>query len=575
MSHCKRLCLYSFSDPAGIADRCVLRLLDELRPHCTEIAVVLSGAALTKSAEESLSARCDRLIGAQGALSPLAAWGKGIGAYSAAALAAFDEILCLDDSLLGPCRPLDGFFSEMDAREADFWSLCPRYPQQRADRRVFAEGSLLAFRRPVIASGALPDALAQNAGKLTELLLAAGFRFDSFVGGDALSSFAYDPLRFAPLRLVREMGCPFFSREIFSLPPRELYALSDRSEAAELLAYLREQKLFDTDLAWEHLLRRCHLGDLQRSLALRRVLGADGCGESGHSPACALLLMVRDEQALLSAAHCAHALPHGGDLFVCCADETLKSAAEELFADGGWHKLSVCVQANPGLGAGLAPEEYALVCVVCPGGGAEERDIQNVLPSRDRVEQIFSLFADNERLGVLMSAEEASADWAELYESLCRAHDELGLRCPLAPDRAPFAPRGAFWCRPAVLERLRGADALSARQWLWLLPYAAQDAGLYTASVLTDANAAAEWARLSRELREINYRAFRAFGYHDFNGLVKTLDRFRVYPARRALGLRELWPLLIVKIKRFVPKRLKRRLGELYAALKKAVRGKG
>ena len=174
-----------------------------------------------------------------------------------------------------------------------------------------------------------------------------------------------------------------------------------------------------------------------------------------------------------------------------------------------------------------------------------------------------------------MSAEEASADWAELYESLCRAHDKLGLRCPLAPDKAPFAPRGAFWCRPAVLERLRGAGALPLREWLWLIPFAAQDAGLYTASVLTDANAAAEWARLSRELREINYRAFRAFGYHDFNGLVKTLDRFRVYPARRALGLRELWPLLIVKIKRFVPKRLKRRLGELYAALKKAVRGKG
>ena len=360
----RRLLVFFVSPRDGVPDKYISLLLQDLR-SCCEKTLIVCGAPLGDEGQQALSALSDELLCLDGQTRMVCAYRAALEHIGAEEASSFDEIVFTGDSLMGPVRPFSDVFKEMDGRDLDFLFLCPVFAAQEDpqtyliyDIQEHIRVDFFAMRRSVFQALSFSQVFHEipvrdEAGGpyeeyLTRNLSRAGLKSSCLVDVEGLRATVYDPMLFSPLDLVEKHRCPVFLRQVFVMSRALLHSFADRSQSWELLTWLREKKLYDTQLIWDSLLRHEHMADIKNALKLTFILSSDRT-EHERRPGfgVALVLHLYYPDLIDYCYRYALSMPADCDVYITVPSEELGRAAEAVFRQGPWKTVTYASTFSP------------------------------------------------------------------------------------------------------------------------------------------------------------------------------------------------------------------------------------
>lgn len=581
----KRLVIYFFFDKDGVVDRYVTYMLEEIKKNAAEVFIVCNGK-LNPDGRAAFRKITPRVLVRSNEGFDVWAYKEAMEEYGWDELEAFDEIVMMNSTIMGPVYPLAEMFSEMDGRDLDFWGITQ---YNKVDFDPFGtisyghipahiQSHFIAVRRSMVSSKEFQqywesrpeitryeEAVGMHEAIFTKYFEDKGFRYELFCDPEDLVGHTDHPIIKEPVLMLRKYRCPIFKRRSFFHEYDNLLGSSSGAEGQELMTYLRDETDYDTGMIWENILRTCNMADIKNCLHLSYVLPRDvEIAPSPKKKKTALVMHLYYPDLFESCYEYALSMPEdSGVILTTTTDEKVRKL-KAVFAKGPWKKVVVLNIGNRGrdvsaLLVGAAPylKDYEYVCFMhdkkvpqldnaIKGRAFSERCYQNMLGSRTLVRNIIGLFEKEPYMGILMPPPPNHADyyptlgveWGPNFDSTRALADKMKLRVPMSPDKEPVAPLGTmFWFRTASFKKLidmewkyedfpqepNKTDGTLLHAVERIYPFVAQDAGYYSAWMLSDDYARTEWTNLSYMLRQLNVQSFRLFGYNSHFGLVSSV----------------------------------------------------
>lgn len=546
-----RLGIFCFYNPKGHAPRYVRVLLEALMPHLSELAVVVNGA-LDDESREMFSEYASKIIVKDNEGLDVAAYRMGMLDYGWDALEAFDEVICFNDTVMGPVRPFAEMFDAMDARDVDFWGITT-YPAETLDDEdipTHLQAYWHAYRRSLVSSKPFreyweglhdlrdyAEVTREHEMKFTARFEGLGFTWDSYIDPGKFVALTPYPMLYAPMELLRDTSCPVFKRRSFFLDFDFYFDQTAGQPALELFEYVRDHTDYDSDLIWDAVLPYYNIEHIARALHLNYVLPSCTLNvRRGEAPRAAFIFQVQDLDMLDVTFDALSVLPEGVDLFVTCAPEKVDAIAEYANARSFSKHIEFVPVQNRGrdvsallVGACdvVLSRGYEVIGFAHDKKSAQNQQngshgsisqgftyklMQNTLGSRDYVENILTLFADDPRLGLVCPPPPFQGiyypvtmpnDWGPNFEMTRELlQDRLGIDVPLDPRISTRSALGScYWFRVDALRPLfehgwayedflpegqMGADGSISHAIERATGYIAQSQGYYPAWVMTD-----------------------------------------------------------------------------------------
>ena len=120
-SNAKRLAIFFFYDRRGIVDSYVPYLLEDLKKNVSEIFVVCNGK-LKEEGKKELE-KYGKVLVRENKGFDVWAYKTALETYGWKKLEEFDEVIMLNNTIMGPVYPFAETFEKMDAKNLDFWGL--------------------------------------------------------------------------------------------------------------------------------------------------------------------------------------------------------------------------------------------------------------------------------------------------------------------------------------------------------------------------------------------------------------------------------------------------------------------
>lgn len=583
----KRLVIYFFYDRNGIADRYVSYMLEDMMSNCTELFVVCNGK-LTAEGRETFKKFTPHILVRENIGFDVWAYKEALEHYGWDRLAEFDEVVMMNHTIMGPVYPFAEMFEKMNQRDVDFWGITkfhkvlgdpydtgygciPEHIQSHfiAVRQVMVQSNEFQKYwedRPEICSYA--DAIGKHEAIFTKKFSDCGFRWGVYADTSNMEEFTQNPVIVSPVELIQNYRCPIFKRRNFFHPCMDLISYSDAGQGPQLMEYLKQHTSYDTALIWENLLRTENMADIKNAMKLNYIMPLHSVLREKRPRRVALAMHIYLEELIEYCYQYALSMPEESDIYISSGSEGTCKKIESVFKNGPWHQVKVIQVENRGrdvggllMGSGPYLNQYDYVCVAhdkkvaqldygSKGYAFSERCFHNLLGSKELVENILGLFEENPFLGLMCPPPPNHADyyftlgceWGPNFEVTKQLAEGLALSVSIKQDKEPVAPLGGmFWCRAKALDKLfsidwkpadfpqepSGKDGTILHAVERIYPFAAQDAGYYSAWTLSDEYMRVEWSNLAYMLREMNVRAFGLFGLNSFYGLTSTMEYYQ------------------------------------------------
>ena len=229
-----RLLIYVVYDTRGDVEEYIPYALERLREHCSRILVVVNGL-LTPAGRDRLESVADQILVRPNRGFDIWGYKEGLDAVGDG-IAAFDELLLVNDTWFGPVRPFASLFERMDRSPLHFWGMTdhvrvephpftntgylPYHLQSYwvgVRREMFLSEEWSAYWRDLPEMDSYSDAVVKHEGIFTEHFTDRGF-----VGEVAFPTLTDKVENHAVLyaeQLLRA-GCPTLKRRpFFQWPP--------------------------------------------------------------------------------------------------------------------------------------------------------------------------------------------------------------------------------------------------------------------------------------------------------------------------------------------------------------------
>jgi len=579
-----RAAVFVFFDKNGIADRYIDVFLNGLKPYVSRLVVVCNGS-LSDESRALFAAHTDEILVRENKGYDAWAYKAGLDALRWERLSEYDEVLLCNDTVFGPVYPLGEMFGRMGPQALDFWGLTRHEKLEDDEDQIVRKNRaghipahiqsyFLVFRRKLAASkdfrdywAGLPaiaryaDAVGKFETTLTKHFEDLGYLWDSYVKPENIETDAPNFTVFAPLALLEEHRLPLLKTRLFK---QDTLNVNAGEQTRLALEFLKQHTDYDTDLIWESILRRFHQYDLVRSLGLAYVLPADvrippsgdgrlvaerrtGASRLAAAPVgrlrAALVMHVFYPESSGEALRYARSMPDDADVFLTTDTQEKAEMLKRAFSTLENLK-EVRVVANRGrsesaliVGMADAVGQYDVLCFWKEKVSKQVdyhaakswgyKISENLLCSKDYVENVIETFARNPRLGMLAVTPPVHAlywwvpgnEWTVNFDNTKALAERLGLRAPMSRHNPPVTSfGGALWFRAAAMRKLfehpwafadfpeeplpTDGSLLHAIERIY--SFVAQDAGYYPAYVLNDRYAALEVVNLSQVLRSYN-----------------------------------------------------------------------
>lgn len=597
----KRLVIYFFYDADGIVDRYVPYMLEDIKRNCSEIFVVCNGK-LTPEGRATFKKLTPNVMVRENTGFDVWAYKTALEHYGWDKLAEYDEVVLMNSTIMGPIYPFSEMFEEMNQRDLDFWGITKFH---RVDYNPYnteygylpehIQSHFIAVRKSLLCAPefhtywdkhveikSYADAVGKHEAIFTKKFADYGFKWEIYSDTSTLEGYTNYPLMMCPVKTITEFKCPIFKRRTFFHIYCDYISSTEGNQARELMVFLKNQTSYDVDMIWDNILRLYHLTDIASALQLNFILPSrysDVNCEDSHKIALVIHSYFKD--LIPYCYKYALSMPENCDIYVTTNTAEKAQEIRNVFSNGPWEKVEVLNIENRGrdvssllVGVAGRVSNYDYVCFVhdkkttqldygIKGYAFSERCFQNLLPTKEFVQNVIGLLESEPRMGLLFPAPPNHADfystlgneWGPNFECTEKLHKKLQLKCPIAYDKEPRAPLGTmFWFRPEALKKLlefgwkyedfpkepNDIDGTVLHAVERIYPFVAQDAGFYSAWIYSDEYARSEINNLTYELRGLNTRAFALFGTQAYYGLMVAFDDFLQnkgsgYAARRAL----------------------------------------
>lgn len=600
----KRLIAYFIYDKQGIVDDYIIYMLCALKEHSSEIAVVVNGK-LTSESREKLNQVTPVVMVRENKGLDVWAYKTVLDYYGWDKLVTYDEVIMMNFTIMGPVYPLSEMFESMSARDLDFWGITMYHKYEKGDPFGTIEcgyipdhiqSHFIAVRTPMLKSIEFQsywnnmqeikdyrDAVGCHEAMFTKRFSEKGFKWDVYADmGDGYNN---HPILCATREMLEEKRCPIFKRRSFMQDYSNIIHDTVGQEAIEAYDFIDKHTDYDVNLIWDNILRLENQADIKKNMQLNYILdskhGTD-ISEVLKKKRVALVLHFYFEDLAEYCLHYVQSMPKEADIYVTVGSEKKKKIIEETFSVLE-NNVKVILIENRGrdvsallVGTKDFIMDYDYVCFVhdkkvtqlspqTVGAGFSYKCFENLLPTKEFVQNVIRTFEENPRAGLLTPPPPNHGDyyitlgleWGMNYDVTVELAEKLGITVPIDKKKEPIAPLGTmFWFRPKALKLLFDQDweykdfpaepnkidgtLLHAVERIY--SYVVQQEGYYPAWIFSEKGARIEVTNLNYMVRGLNNAVFHmgpgAGNYEDV--LITTKRAFGEWRmCRSALGYLE------------------------------------
>lgn len=504
----KKIAIYSFYDKDGIVDRYVEYFLEHFT-KCVDRLLIVSNGKLPDDQKAKLSKFTGEIIERENEGFDIWGYKTGMDAVGWNELQKYEELITLNNTIMGPVSPLNQVFEKMDKKDLDFWGMTRHYQfdYDWTGRNPWGcipehiQSYFLIFRKTLIESKCFQDywdnlpmlhdyqeAVGYHESAFTRRFEEKGYKWDTFVVTDDMENLTPTPLMDYARLLIEERGMPVFKKRMFFQDYSTMLNSTTGQAAVELYDYLNEKTDYDVDMIWETILRSCHQSDYQKTLGLNYILSSEKVDESAEEyqtlreHKIALFMHLYFDDLADQSLRYASAMPEFADIYITTNTEEKKKIFEEKFGVLHCHKLEIRVVPNRGRDVSsllvslrdVVPQ-YEIACFyhdkksgqAKPGSIGDSfgyKCAENVLYNKNFVLRVLKAFIEHPRLGILAPPEPNHGpyfntlghEWFDNYSITEELAHRLNINVPMSPEKAPVAPYGSvFWYRVKALSPLQ------------------------------------------------------------------------------------------------------------------------
>lgn len=505
----KRLAIYFFYDKSGIVDRYVPYFLEDLKRNVSEIFVVCNGN-LTDDGKKTLEQYGEVLVRENKGFD-VWAYKTALEHYGWDRLQEYDEVIMMNNTIMGPVFPFSETFEKMDRKDLDFWGLT-EYFKIKGDPFGYSpygylpdhiQSHWIACRKTLVSSKDFQEyweqmpmiedynqAVGKHESIFTKVFADKGYKWDVSVECEDLRNYSGYPLMMCPRKMLEERRCPIFKKRSFFHMESDYLKNTTGEQTSELFEYLKNETDYDVDFIWETILRNYHQYDIVKNMNLAYVMptnqyNAELLEQQTKENRVALVMHLYFEDLLEDSYRHVSSMPKNADIYLTTDTEQKKQAIEKMFSKLPCNKLEVRLIQNRGrdvssllVGVKDVIMDYDIVCFahdkktaqITPGTiGASfaYKCFENTLSNKAYVANVINTFVCNPRLGLLSPPEPNHStffstigfEWGPNFDAVKDLAKRLGLSVPMSVEKPPVAPLGTmFWFRPAAMKPLYAQD---------------------------------------------------------------------------------------------------------------------
>lgn len=502
--HKQRLGIYCFYDKYGHAASFIKTFLDDLMDNLDDLVVVVNGQ-LSDQARQLFSEYTKTIIVRENKGLDVAAYKQAILTLGWEKLESYDEVICLNDTVMGPVYPFREMFACMDRKDVDFWGITA-YAGETVDKEqipTHLQAYWHAYRRSLVSSPAFheywetmplwkdyAEVTRKHEMTFTKHFTDLGFTWASYIDWRKYQGYSSYPLLYMPMQIVRDDRCPIFKRRSFFVDYSAYFDQTAGQPALDLYEYLRDHTDYDVDMIWDAILPSYNIDDIRKAMHLDYVLPSQAINPQTHDrPRSAFIYHVYFMDLLEDTCHYIASLPEETDLYITSTEDKIPQIREYMQQHGISHQATFIPVINRGR------DVSALLVAACPvvlsgkydvigfahdkkssqnqenghhgteSQGFAYKLVENTLGSEAYVKNILTLFAENPRLGqvtppppyhALYFAHTIPHDWGANYEITKELlEDRLGIHVPLSPTKPTASAMGScYWFRVEALKPL-------------------------------------------------------------------------------------------------------------------------
>lgn len=502
--HKQRLGIYCFYGKYGHAASFIKTFLDDLMDNLDDLVVVVNGQ-LSDQARQLFSEYTKTIIVRENKGLDVAAYKQAILTLGWEKLESYDEVICLNDTVMGPVYPFREMFACMDRKDVDFWGITA-YAGETVDKEqipTHLQAYWHAYRRSLVSSPAFheywetmplwkdyAEVTRKHEMTFTKHFTDLGFTWASYIDWRKYQGYSSYPLLYMPMQIVRDDRCPIFKRRSFFVDYSAYFDQTAGQPALDLYEYLRDHTDYDVDMIWDAILPSYNIDDIRKAMHLDYVLPSQAINPQTHDrPRSAFIYHVYFMDLLEDTCHYIASLPEETDLYITSTEDKIPQIREYMQQHGISHQATFIPVINRGR------DVSALLVAACPvvlsgkydvigfahdkkssqnqenghhgteSQGFAYKLMENTLGSEAYVKNILTLFAENPRLGqvtppppyhALYFAHTIPHDWGANYEITKELlEDRLGIHVPLSPTKPTASAMGScYWFRVEALKPL-------------------------------------------------------------------------------------------------------------------------
>lgn len=502
--HKQRLGIYCFYDKYGHAASFIKTFLDDLMDNLDDLVVVVNGQ-LSDQARQLFSEYTKTIIVRENKGLDVAAYKQAILTLGWEKLESYDEVICLNDTVMGPVYPFREMFACMDRKDVDFWGITA-YAGETVDKEqipTHLQAYWHAYRRSLVSSPAFheywetmplwkdyAEVTRKHEMTFTKHFTDLGFTWASYIDWRKYQGYSSYPLLYMPMQIVRDDRCPIFKRRSFFVDYSAYFDQTAGQPALDLYEYLRDHTDYDVDMIWDAILPSYNIDDIRKAMHLDYVLPSQAINPQTHDrPRSAFIYHVYFMDLLEDTCHYIASLPEETDLYITSTEDKIPQIREYMQQHGISHQATFIPVINRGR------DVSALLVAACPvvlsgkydvigfahdkkssqnqenghhgteSQGFAYKLMENTLGSEAYVKNILTLFAESPRLGqvtppppyhALYFAHTIPHDWGANYEITKELlEDRLGIHVPLSPTKPTASAMGScYWFRVEALKPL-------------------------------------------------------------------------------------------------------------------------
>lgn len=506
----KRIAVYFFYDKQGIVHDYVDYFLTDLKKNVETVLIVVNG-----SLDELNKAKLQKF----GEVLERENRGIDVGAYKDSIhhigekLSDYDELILLNNTIMGPIYPFAETFAKMDAQpEINFWGITKMgemqlpphlletayygyYPEHIQSHWIAIRSSLFNTEdwakywldMPEITSYDM--SVGRHETVFTRYFADLGYQWTVSVDTSDFYPQTVAPIYYIPHLMVKKLRCPIFKKRATFNDLQQYVEQGSGEQNPELFEFIKNETDYPFELIAPAVLPNYHYYDIYKNMANVSIMPADYSQNAESHLKVAFILHLYFEDLLDDYYEYAANMPETADIFITTSQEALISKIEEKFSHLP-NKLQVIKVDNRGrdvsallVGAReiVASGNYDLICYShdkkttqlgnqTVGHSFAHKCNENIYGTKNYVKNVVSLFEQDKQLGLAVAPEPNHGDffwtvqkeWTpdpNNVENTKQLLNRLGVDVPIDGEHQVVAPLGSvFWFRPAAMKKLFDVD---------------------------------------------------------------------------------------------------------------------